>query len=128
MDDDQRYQQGIALRKAVVGEKYVDGAIARTTEQTADFQSLINRYVWGETWSRPGLDIPTRRLIVIVMLVALGQEEELELHLQSAIEHGIEIDTLKEALLQTAIYCGIPAANKAFRVFASAVEKTRDPA
>jgi 3-oxoadipate enol-lactonase/4-carboxymuconolactone decarboxylase len=101
----------------VLGEAHVDRAIAGTTPVTAEFQDLITRYAWGEIWTRPGLDVRTRRLIVIGTLLALGRFDELRMHVRAALDAGdLSIDEIKEVLLQQAIYCGVPAANTAFEV------------
>lgn len=122
MDEEQRYDNGMALRRAVLGDQHVDRAQAALNEFNADFQNLITRYAWGEIWSRPGLPRQTRSLMTIAMLVALNREEELRLHLRAASNNGVTREQIKEALLQAAIYCGVPAANSAFalaqRVFA----------
>jgi 4-carboxymuconolactone decarboxylase len=122
MDEEQRYDNGMALRRAVLGDKHVDRAQAGLNDFNADFQNLITRYAWGEIWSRPGLPRQTRSLMTIAMLVALNREEELRLHLRAASNNGVTREQIKEALLQAAIYCGVPAANSAFalaqRVFA----------
>ena len=107
---------GMRTRREVLGDEHVDRAIAETTEFTAEFQDLITRYAWGEIWARPGLDRRTRRLITITALVALGREEELAMHVRAALRDGVTPDELKELLLQSAIYCGVPAANGAFAV------------
>jgi 4-carboxymuconolactone decarboxylase len=104
------------IRREVLGDEHVDGAIARTTELTADFQDLITRYAWGEIWQRPGLDRKTRSAITLTALIALGHHEELALHLRAARRNGLTDDEIKEVLLQSAIYCGVPAANSAFAV------------
>jgi 4-carboxymuconolactone decarboxylase len=114
MDEADRYEQGLRRRRDVLGEAYVDRALARRTDFTAEFQDLLTRYAWGEIWTRPGLDERTRRLLVLAMTVALGREGEFKLHLKAAIEHGVTRDEIKEVLLQSAIYCGLPAANSAF--------------
>lgn len=114
MDDQARRARGMANRRAVLGDAYVDRAAARTTPFTADFQDLISRYAWGEVWDRPGLDRETRRLLTIAMTIALGRDAELRLHLRAAFEHGVDPDRVKEVILQSAIYCGVPAANSAF--------------
>jgi 4-carboxymuconolactone decarboxylase len=111
-------ERGMAIRRAVLGDAYVDRAEAAKSSLTEDFQDLLTRYAWGEVWARPGLDRRTRSCITVAMLVALGQDEELRLHLRAAVNNGVTVDELKEVLLQTAIYCGIPAANTAFRVAA----------
>ena len=116
MDESERHALGMASRRAVLGETYVEAAKAATTPFTAEFQDLITRYAWGEIWSRPGLDHTTRRLLTIGMLIALGREGELRLHLRAAVEQGVPAETLKEVILQSAIYCGVPAANAAFHL------------
>ena len=125
MDESERHALGMANRKAVLGGAYVEMAAAATTPFTAEFQDLITRYAWGEIWSRPGLDHATRRLITIGMLIALGREGELRLHMKAALEQGVAVDTLKEVILQSAIYCGVPAANAAFHL-ASGLLADRD--
>ena len=123
MDDADRYDLGLRTRRSVLGDGYVDRALARRNDFNGEFQDLITRYAWGEIWTRPGLDQRTRRLLVLAMTVALGRQEEFKLHLRAAIEHGVAKDDVKEVLLQAAIYCGVPAANTAFHlaeeVFAS---------
>ena len=108
--------RGMEIRREVLGDAHVDRAVARTTEFTADFQDLITRYAWGEIWSRPGLDRRTRSAITLTALVALGRDEELELHLRAALRNGLTEGEIKEVLLQSAIYCGVPAANSAFAI------------
>jgi 3-oxoadipate enol-lactonase/4-carboxymuconolactone decarboxylase len=107
---------GRSVRRAVLGDAHVDRAVAGTTVFTADFQDLVNRYAWGEIWSRPGLDRRSRSLITLTALVALGHTEELAMHVRAARTNGLTDDEIKEVLLQTAIYCGMPAANTAFRI------------
>lgn len=114
MDEKQRFDEGMQVRRAVLGNAHVDRAEANRTELTTEFQDLITRYAWGEIWTRPGLARHTRSLMTICMMVALGREEELKLHLRAASNNGVSRDEIKEALLQTAIYCGVPAANSAF--------------
>lgn len=116
MDDQQRYDNGMAVRRAVLGDQHVDRAQANVNDLNADFQNLITRYAWGEIWTRPGLPRETRSLMTICMMVALNREEELKLHIRAARNNGVSVDQIKEALLQTAIYCGLPAANAAFAV------------
>jgi 4-carboxymuconolactone decarboxylase len=110
------YERGMAVRREVLGDEHVDAAIERTTDFTADFQALITRYAWGEIWSRPGLDRRTRSCITLTALVALGREEELAMHVRAALHVGLTRDEIKEVLLHSAIYCGVPAANGAFAV------------
>ena len=108
------YDSGMRVRREVLGDNHVDRAIERTTEFTADFQDFITRYAWGEIWTRPGLDRKTRSCITLTALVALGHLEELKLHVRAALRNGLTQDEIKEVLLQSAIYCGVPAANAAF--------------
>lgn len=108
------YDSGMRVRREVLGDTHVDRAIERTTEFTADFQDFITRYAWGEIWTRPGLDRKTRSCITLTALVALGHLEELKLHVHAALRNGLTQDEIKEVLLQSAIYCGVPAANAAF--------------
>ena len=116
MDERERYKAGLHVRRAVLGEAHVEASLANCSELTEDFQDLITRYAWGEIWGRPGLPRQTRSLLTVVMLVALNREEELRMHLRGALKNGVTQAELREALLQTAIYCGIPAANSAFRI------------
>jgi len=110
-------EHGMRVRREVLGDEHVDAAVARTTDDTADFQELITRYAWGEIWARPGLDRRTRSCITLTALVAQGREHELELHIGAALRIGLTREEIKEVLLQSAIYCGVPAANSAFAVF-----------
>jgi 4-carboxymuconolactone decarboxylase len=110
------YERGMEVRRAVLGDEHVDRAIARTTDFTADFQDLITRYAWGEIWTRPGLDRKTRSCITLTALVAGGHVHELAMHIRAALRNGLTPDEIKEVLLQTAVYCGVPAANSAFAV------------
>ena len=112
----EQHDQGMKVRREVLGDEHVDRAIERTTPFTEDFQDLITRYAWGEIWARPGLDRRTRSCITLATLVALGREEELAMHVRAAIRVGLTPDEIKEVLLHTAIYCGVPAANGAFAV------------
>ncbi|MEX3955095.1 4-carboxymuconolactone decarboxylase [Trinickia symbiotica] len=116
MNDEDRYDAGMTVRRAVLGDAHVDRSIANRTELTADFQNLITRYAWGEIWTRPGLPRHTRSLLTIAMMVALNRGEELALHLRAAKNNGVTREEIKEVLLQTAIYCGVPAANSAFHL------------
>ncbi len=113
---DEAYDRGMAVRREVLGDEHVDRAEAARTPRTSDFQDLITRYAWGAIWTRPGLDRRTRSCITIAMLVALNRPEELALHLRAARRNGVTEEELREVLLQTAIYCGVPAANSAFRL------------
>jgi 3-oxoadipate enol-lactonase/4-carboxymuconolactone decarboxylase len=107
---------GFTMRRAVLGDAYVDRAIARTTEFNRDFQELITRYAWGSIWTRPGLDVRTRRLLALAITAALGRSEEFRLHVRTGLAHELEPCDLEELLLQTAIYAGVPAANAGFAI------------
>jgi 3-oxoadipate enol-lactonase/4-carboxymuconolactone decarboxylase len=120
----EQHQRGTETRREILGDEHVDGAIARTTEFTADFQDLITRYAWGEIWSRPGLDRRTRSCITLTALVALGREEELAMHVRAALRIGLTPDEIKEVLLHSAVYCGVPAANGAFAVAQRVLDET----
>ena len=110
------FERGMRTRREVLGDEHVDEANARKTAFTEDFQDLITRYAWGEIWSRDGLDRRTRSCITLTALVALGREEELAMHVRAALRIGLTPDEIKEVLLHSAIYCGVPAANGAFAV------------
>lgn len=116
MDEKKRHEEGMKIRRAVLGDAHVDQAMATQNEFTAEFQDLITRYAWGEIWSRPDLDRKTRSLITIAMMVALNRSEELQLHLKAALKNGVTRAEIKELLLQAAMYCGVPAANHAFHL------------
>lgn len=113
---DRRYERGMAVRRDVLGDPHVDRAIARTTAFTADFQELITRYAWGAIWTRPGLDRRVRSMITLTALVARGHHDEFAMHVRAARHNGLTNDEIKEVLLQTAVYCGVPEANTAFRI------------
>jgi 4-carboxymuconolactone decarboxylase len=115
MSDSTR-DEGFRVRREVLGDAHVDRAIEQTTEFTADFQDLITRYAWGEIWARPGLDRKTRSCITLTALTALNHHEELGLHVRAALRNGLTPGEIKEVLLQAAIYCGVPAANRAFAI------------
>jgi 4-carboxymuconolactone decarboxylase len=121
------YADGMAVRREVLGDAHVDRAVENRTEFTADFQDLITRYAWGETWTRPGLDRRTRSCITVAMLAALRADGELALHLRAALRNGVTPDDLKEVLLQVAIYAGVPAANAAFAIAAPIVAESASP-
>ena len=120
-DDD----TGLDIRRAVLGDGYVDRALARRDDFTAPFQDFITRYAWGDVWGRPGLDRRTRSCITVALLAALGHERELAIHLRGALRNGVTADELREVLLQTAIYAGVPAANQAFAVAQRTFDETR---
>ena len=114
---------GMTTRREVLGDEHVDRAIEGTTEFTADFQDLVTRYAWGEIWSRPGLDRRTRSCITIAALVSTGREHELAMHVRAALRNGVTPDELKEVLLHCAVYCGVPAANRAFAIAQRVLEE-----
>jgi len=120
MTDDLK-ERGTEIRREVLGDTHVNQALAGVTPFTSDFQDLLTRYAWGDIWSRPGLDRRTRSCITVAMLVALGREEELALHLRAALTNGVSALEIKEILLQSAVYCGLPAANTAFRLASTIV-------
>jgi 4-carboxymuconolactone decarboxylase len=124
MDDVERRRAGLAVRRQVLGDGHVDRAVAGTTPLTADFQDLITRYAWGEIWTRPGLDVRSRRLIVIATTIALGRWEELRMHVRAAIaDGGLSAAEVQEVVLQQAIYCGVPAAHHALREVAHVIHE-----
>jgi 4-carboxymuconolactone decarboxylase len=110
------HEDGMRVRREVLGDAHVDRASARTDDFTREFQDLITRYAWGEIWTRPGLDRRTRSCITLTALAAGGRHEELAMHVRAALRNGLTEDEIKEVLLQCAIYCGVPAANAAFAV------------
>ncbi|HEY7484727.1 MAG TPA: 4-carboxymuconolactone decarboxylase [Streptosporangiaceae bacterium] len=107
---------GEVIRREVLGDAHVDGAIARTTPFTADFQDFITRYAWGEIWGRPGLDRKTRSCITLAILTAFNYEDELAMHVRAALRNGLTREEIKEVLLQAGVYAGVPAANRAFAI------------
>jgi 4-carboxymuconolactone decarboxylase len=111
-----RYDDGMEVRREVLGAEHVDRATENATDLTREFQELITEYAWGSIWTRPGLDRRSRSLITLTALVARGHHEELAMHLRAALRNGLTMDEIKETLLQTAIYCGVPDANTAFRI------------
>ena len=114
MDERERHDQGMTVRRAVLGDAHVDRATARKNAFTGEFQELITRYAWGEIWTRPGLPRHTRSLLTVAMMVALNRIDEFKLHVRAAFNNGVTRDEIREVLLQCAIYCGVPAANSAF--------------
>jgi 4-carboxymuconolactone decarboxylase len=110
------YDEGMSTRREVLGDEHVDRAIAGTTDFTREFQDFITRYAWGEIWSRPGLDRRTRSAVTLTALTALGHHHELAMHVRAAVRNGLTPDEIKEVFLQAAVYCGVPAANRAFAI------------
>jgi 4-carboxymuconolactone decarboxylase len=123
MDEKARFDAGMAVRKAVLGEEHVKNAQAAANEFSAEFQDLITRHAWGEIWTRPGLTRHTRSLLAIATMVALNRSEELRLHLRAAANNGVTREEIKEVLLQCAVYCGVPAANSAFHLAQSVFDE-----
>ncbi|MCK6065983.1 MULTISPECIES: 4-carboxymuconolactone decarboxylase [Microbacterium] len=118
LSDQERYDQGMVVRREVLSDAHVDRAVAGTTELTADFQDFITRVAWGDIWSRPGLDRRSRSVAVLTALIALGHHEELAMHLRAALRNGLTVAEIREVILQAGLYCGVPAANTAFRIAA----------
>jgi 4-carboxymuconolactone decarboxylase len=114
--NDTSYERGRAVRREVLGDSYLEQASARTTEFTRDFQALVTEFAWGTIWARPGLDRRSRSMITLTALIARGHHEELALHIAAALRNGLSREEIKEVLLQTAVYCGVPDANAAFRI------------
>ena len=115
MDDRERHAAGMKVRRAVLGDAWVDKAQAKLTPFNTEFQDLITRYAWGEVWTRPGLDRKTRSCMVLSTMIALGAWDEFRLHVRAAFNNGLEKNDIKEVILQAAIYCGVPAANHAIK-------------
>ena len=128
MGERERYERGLAVRRAVLGDAYVEAALAGRNDLNHDFQDLLTRYAWGEVWDRPGLARQTRSLLTIAMLVALNRPQELRLHLAAAANNGVTPAQIKEVLLQAAVYCGVPAANAAFHLAAEVFSAQMHPA
>jgi 4-carboxymuconolactone decarboxylase len=116
MDERERYDKGMSVRREVLGNVHVDRTLKNKTPFSSEFQDLITRYAWGEIWTRPGLPRHTRSIATLAMLVALNRGDELRLHLRASAGNGVSRDEIKELLLQCAIYCGVPAANSAFHL------------
>jgi 4-carboxymuconolactone decarboxylase len=116
MDERQRYEQGMKTRRSVLGDSHVDATLKNRSEFTEAFQDFITRYAWGEIWSRPGLPKETRSMLTLAMMVALNRPDELRMHLRAALNVGVTREQIQEVLLQSAIYCGLPAANSAFHI------------
>jgi 4-carboxymuconolactone decarboxylase len=118
------HDRGLAVRREVLGDSYVDQAAARTTDLTREFQTLVTEFAWGAIWTRPGLDRRSRSMITLTALIARGRDEELALHLRAALRNGLSRDEIKEVLLQAAVYCGVPDANAAFRIAQHVFDET----
>src|ERR1700755_1948620 len=114
MHEDERFEKGLEVRKAVLGNAHVERSLAKRNDFNGEFQALITRYAWGEIWTRPGLPRHTRSLLTIGLMVALNRGDELRLHLRAGANNGVTVAEIREVLLHCAIYCGVPAANAAF--------------
>ncbi|MDH3474345.1 MAG: 4-carboxymuconolactone decarboxylase [Rhodospirillales bacterium] len=114
--DKERFEQGLTVRRDVLGSEYVDKSIAAADDFNMPFQELVTEYCWGEIWTRPGLDRKTRSIINLAMLTALNRPHEVKIHLKGALNNGVSKEEIQEVLLQTAIYCGVPAALDSFRL------------
>jgi 4-carboxymuconolactone decarboxylase len=123
-DDDSRRKEGMRVRREVLGDEYVDRAVAKTTPLTAAFQDYITRNVWGDIWSRPELDRRTRSCITLAILTALGRDAELALHVRAAVRNGLTPAEIGEVILHSAVYAGVPAANQAFAVAQRVLDET----
>jgi 4-carboxymuconolactone decarboxylase len=121
------YDAGMRVRREVLGDEHVDAAAASTTPVTEDFQQLITRYAWGSVWTRPGLDRRSRSIVTVTALVAGHHWDELEFHLRAALRNGLSVHEIAEVLLQTAVYCGVPAANSAFAVARRVLDQSERP-
>jgi 4-carboxymuconolactone decarboxylase len=118
-----RYDEGLAVRREVLGDSYVEQAGAKTTDFTRDFQRIVTEFAWGTIWTRPGLDHRSRSMITLTALIARGHHEELALHIRAGLRNGLSREEIKEVLLQAAVYCGVPDANAAFRIAASVFDE-----
>ena len=128
MADASLYDRGMATRRAVLGDNHVDGATARMSEFDHDFQSFITEGAWGSVWSRPGISRRERSMITLALLAALGHDEELAMHVRATANTGASPEDIKEALLHVAVYAGVPAANRAFRIAREQLEKRQEAA
>jgi 4-carboxymuconolactone decarboxylase len=125
MDDRKRHADGMKVRREVLGNAHVDRANSQENNFNADFQDLITRYAWGEIWTRPALDRKTRSLVTIGMMIALNRPDELRLHLRGALNNGVTSEQIREVLLHSAIYCGVPAANSAFHIASEILKESK---
>jgi 4-carboxymuconolactone decarboxylase len=128
MDDEQRVEQGTQIRSEVLGADHVARRQAESNEFTEPFQDLITRYAWGDIWARPGLDRRSRSMITLALLTALGQDHELALHVRAAKRNGVSDNEIQEVLLHSAVYAGVPAANRAFAVALGVLDALADEA
>ena len=128
MGEATRYERGMAIRRAVLGDRHVDDASAHTSAFDADFQTFITESAWGSLWSRPGLTKRERSMLTLALLAALGHDEELAMHVRATVNTGATVEDIKETLLHVAVYAGVPAANRAFKVAKQELNKMREAA
>ena len=128
MDENERYENGLAVRREVLGDAHVDRSLAKRNEFTEEFQALITRYAWGEIWTRPGLPRHTRSLLTVGLMVALNRPDEFRLHVRAAFNNGVTRDDIREVLLHCAVYAGVPAANSAFHMAEEVFAQMETPA
>jgi 4-carboxymuconolactone decarboxylase len=128
MDENERYENGLAVRREVLGNAHVDRSLAKRNDFTEEFQALITRYAWGEIWTRPGLPRHTRSLLTVGLMVALNRPDEFRLHVRAAFNNGVTRDDIREVLLHCAIYAGVPAANSAFHMAEEVFAQMETPA
>jgi 4-carboxymuconolactone decarboxylase len=126
VDDQERAEQGMTVRRAVLGDAHVDRAEKNKTEFTRPFQDFITRYAWGEIWSRPGLTRPERSIVTLTVLAALQHEGELAMHVKAALRNGLSEEQIREVLLQVGVYAGVPVANRAFALADRAIREWRE--
>jgi 4-carboxymuconolactone decarboxylase len=131
VDDRERYEKGLAVRRGVLGDAHVDRSLTKVNDFNGDFQDFITRYAWGEVWSRPGLTRHTRSLLTLALMVALNRGDEFKMHVRAAFNNGVTRDEIKELLLHCALYAGLPAANTAYHlaeeVFLAELSDATDP-
>ena len=127
MDERERYENGLKVRRAVLGDAHVDRSLGKRNEFNEDFQALITRYAWGEIWTRPGLPRHTRSLLTLGLMVALNRGDEFKLHVRAAFNNGVTRDEIREVLLHCAIYAGVPAANSAFHMAEEVFAQMQSP-
>ena len=128
MNDEERRERGMKIRREVLGDEHVDRATANRTPFTEDFQEFITRYAWDAVWNRPGLERKTRSMLVVAMMAALGRLEELRLHVRASVNTGVTRAEVKEILLQVAVYAGVPAANTAYHIAADVYKQLDEEA
>jgi 4-carboxymuconolactone decarboxylase len=126
VNDEERKEQGMTVRREVLGDAHVDRSVASATEFTEPFQDWITRCAWGEIWSRPGLSRPQRSIVVLAVLAAQQHEDELHLHVKAALRNGLTEQEIREVLLQVGLYAGVPVANRAFAVASRAISEYRE--